>query len=190
MPRLTAVVCHPHPLYGGTLHNKVVFHAAKGALQAGLPTLRFNFRGVGNSQGRHDSGKGEHGDVRAAIDYLQTRFPAVPVCVIGFSFGSWVGLSVGATDARVGALVGLGIPVAAENMGFLREVHKPKLIVQGTEDIYGPKPQVEALFAEMPEPKRLQWIQGVDHFFKGKLPQAQDAVRRFLEEVAQGTHHG
>jgi hypothetical protein len=116
------------------------------------------------------------------------RFPAVPVCVIGFSFGSWVGLAVGAADPRVGALVGLGIPVAAENMGFLREVHKPKLIVQATEDIFGPKPQVQALFAEMPEPKRLQWVQGVDHFFKGKLSQAQDAVRRFLQEIVNSPH--
>jgi alpha/beta superfamily hydrolase len=168
----------------------VVFHAAKGALQAGLPTLRFNFRGVGHSQGRHDSGKGEQSDVHAAIDYLQTRFPAVPICVIGFSFGAWVGLTVGAADPRVRILVGLGIPVAAEHMGFLREVHKPKLIVQGTEDIFGPKEQVEALFAEVPEPKRLQWIQGVDHFFRGKLPQVQEAVRRFLEEVARGSLHG
>jgi hypothetical protein len=162
----------------------VVFHAAKGALQAGLPTLRFNFRGVGRSQGKYDGGKGEQADVQAARDYLQVRFPTAPVCVIGFSFGSWVGLSVGAVDQRVCALVGLGIPVAAENMGFLREVHKPKLIVQGTEDIFGPKAQVDALFSEMPEPKRLQWVQGADHFFKGKLPQAQAAVRRFLQEVA------
>jgi hypothetical protein len=183
-PRLTAVVCHPHPLYGGTLHNKVVFHAAKGASQAGLPTLRFNFRGVGKSQGAYDGGKGEQDDVRAAIDYLSLRFPATPVCVIGFSFGAWVGLNVGATDRRVAALVGLGIPVAAQYMGFLRDVRKPKLIVQGTEDLFGPKPQVEALFAEMPEPKRLHWVQGADHFFTARLSQLQEPVRRFLEEVA------
>ena len=183
-PRLTAVVCHPHPLYGSTLHNKVVFHAAKGALQAGLPTLRFNFRGVGKSQGSYDGGKGEQDDVRAAIDYLSSRFPGTPVCVIGFSFGAWVGLNVGATDRRVAALVGLGIPVAAQYMGFLREVRKPKLIVQGTEDLFGPKPQVEALFAEMPEPKRLQWVQAVDHYFTGKLSEPQKAIHRFLEELA------
>jgi alpha/beta superfamily hydrolase len=177
-------VCHPHPLYGGTLHNKLVFHAAKGALQAGLPTLRFNFRGVGKSQGSYDSGKGEQDDVRAAIDYLSSRFPRVPVCVIGFSFGAWVGLNVGATDRRVAALVGLGIPVAAQYMGFLREVRKPKLIVQGTEDLFGPKAQVEALFAEMPEPKRLHWVQGVDHSFTGKLSAPQEAIHRFLEELA------
>ena len=107
-PRFAAVVCHPHPLHGGTMHNKVVFQAAKAALQEGLPTLRFNFRGVGKSTGSFGDGIGEREDVTAALDYLGTRFPAIPVCLLGFSFGASVGLRVGANDPRVVALVGLG----------------------------------------------------------------------------------
>jgi alpha/beta superfamily hydrolase len=181
--RATAAVCHPHPLFGGTLHNKVVYRAAKAALQAGLPTLRFNFRGVGKSAGHFADGIGEREDVRAALDLLQARYPQVPVCLMGFSFGSTVGLTVGAHDSRVAALVGLGVPVSISSFDFLREADKPTLIVQGTEDIYGPRPQVEALFSTLDEPKRLHWVNGADHFFTGKLEEVQTAVRAFVEEM-------
>jgi alpha/beta superfamily hydrolase len=144
--RFAAVVCHPHPLHGGTMHNKVVFRAAKAAWQAGLPTLRFNFRGVGKSTGSFSDGIGECEDVTAALDYLGTRFPAVPVCLIGFSFGASVGLRVGASDPRVLALVGLGVPVTSTNMDFLRGVLKPKLIIQGTRDQFGSRAQVESFY--------------------------------------------
>jgi uncharacterized protein len=110
-PRHVALVCHPHPLYGGTMHNKVVFRAAKAALFSGLPTLRFNFRGAGHRAGTFHRGRRRAGDVRAALDYLAAHFPGLPVCLMGFSFGSWVGLAVGATDSRVSTLVGLGVPV-------------------------------------------------------------------------------
>jgi alpha/beta superfamily hydrolase len=181
--RATAVVCHPHPLFGGTLHNKVVYCAAKAALQTGLPTLRFNFRGVGKSEGQFADGIGEREDVRAALDFLRARYPQVPVCLMGFSFGSVVGLSVGARDAQVAALVGLGVPVGISSFDFLREAHKPILIVQGTEDIYGPREQIETLFSTLPEPKHLRWIEGADHFFTGKLDGVQSAVREFVEQV-------
>ncbi len=121
-----SLVCHPHPQYGGTMHNKVVFRAAKASILEGLPTLRFNFRGVGQSAGRFGGGVGEKEDVRAALDFLQHRFPGSPVCLMGFSFGSWVGLSVGGGDPRVVALVGLGVPIASVNMESLLEVTKPK----------------------------------------------------------------
>jgi alpha/beta superfamily hydrolase len=181
--RAAAVVCHPHPLFGGTMHNKVVYRAAKAALQAGLPTLRFNFRGVGKSAGQFADGIGEREDVRAALDFLQARCPPAPVCLMGFSFGSTVGLTVGAHDPRVGALVGLGVPVGISSFDFLREAQKPILIVQGAEDIYGPRVQVEALFAALPEPKRLHWVEGADHFFTGKLDGIQSAVREFVEHL-------
>jgi hypothetical protein len=179
-PQLTALVCHPHPLYGGTRHNKVVYRAAKGALQAGLPTLRFNFRGAGKSEGKYAAGAG---DVRAALDFLQMRFPAVPVCLMGFSFGAWVGLEAGVDDARVGALVALGLPTAAHDVSFLRATPKPKLIIQGTQDVYGPRPQVEEVFASALGPKRLHWVEGADHFFAGKLGEIQATVRAFLQEL-------
>jgi alpha/beta superfamily hydrolase len=182
-PRATALVCHPHPLFGGTMHNKVAYHAAKAALQAGLPTLRFNFRGVGKSQGEFAGGIDEREDVRAALDFLCTRYPQVPVYLMGFSFGAAVGLAVGARDPRVTALVGLGIPVATTSLDFLREVHKPLLIVQGTEDIYGPREKIEPLFSTLPEPKRLHWVEGADHFFTGKLGAVLTIVRSFVEQI-------
>lgn len=182
-PRLVALVCHPHPLYGGTLNNKVVFRAAKAALQSGLPTLRFNFRGVGKSQGTFAEGEGERDDVRAALRYLETRFPQAPVCVMGFSFGAVVGLAAGADDPQVCGLVGIGIPVGSEDVSYLREVTKPKLIIQGTQDQQGPRAQVEALFASLAEPKRLQWVEGAGHFFDGKLEVLQAGVESFLQEI-------
>ena len=179
-PGIAAVVCHPHPLYGGTMHNKVVFRAAKAAVQAGLPTLRFNFRGVGKSTGSFSHGIGEREDVKAALDYLGTRFPAVPVCLIGFSFGASVGLRVGASDSRVAALVGLGVPVASSNMDFLRGVLKPKLIIQGTRDQFGPRAQVESFYGSLAEPKQIYWVQNADHLFTGKLEEVQRAIGEFL----------
>jgi len=173
--RFAAVVCHPHPLHGGTMHNKVVFRAAKAAWQAGLPTLRFNFRGVGKSTGSFSDGIGECEDVTAALDYLGTRFPAVPVCLIGFSFGASVGLRVGASDPRV-----LGVPVTSTNMDFLRGVLKPKLIIQGTRDQFGSRAQVESFYGLLAEPKQIYWVQNADHFFTGKLEEVQRAIREFL----------
>jgi hypothetical protein len=162
------------------MHNKVVFRAAKAAFQAGLPTLRFNFRGVGKSTGSFSQGIGEGEDVTAALDYLGTRFPAVPVCLIGFSFGASVALRVGANDSHVVALVGLGVPVTSANLDFLRGVVKPKLIIQGTRDQFGPRAQVDSFYGLLAEPKQIFWVQDADHFFTGKLEEVQRAIREFL----------
>ena len=179
-PRHVALVCHPHPLYGGTMHNKVVFRAAKAALLAGLPTLRFNFRGAGKSVGTFAGGIGERDDVRAALDDLAAHFPGLPVCLMGFSFGSWVGLAVGATDSRVSTLVGLGVPANLSDFGFLREVRKPKLILQGTRDEFGSVAQVSELYDTLAEPKQIHWVEGADHFFAGKLDEVQQVLQEFL----------
>jgi len=165
------------------MHNKVVFRAAKAARQAGLPTLRFNFRGVGKSTGIFDHGVGEREDVRAAVGYLGTRFPAVPVCVIGFSFGAIMAFRVGADDPRVAVLVGLGVPAGTSNLDFLRGVLKPKLIIQGTRDEFGPRAAVEPFYDSLAEPKQIHWVQNADHFFTGKLEEVQRAVREFLSEL-------
>jgi hypothetical protein len=178
--RQVALVCHPHPLYGGTMHNKVVFRAAKAALLSGLPTLRFNFRGTGKSVGTFTGGEGEQGDVRAGLDYLATHFPGWPVCLMGFSFGAWVGLAVGADDPRVSTLVGLGVAVDLLNFDFLRAVRKPKLIIQGTRDAFGPAAQVAELYDSLPEPKQVHWVEGADHFFAGKLDEVQQVLQEFL----------
>jgi len=162
------------------MHNKVVFRAAKAAWQAGLPTLRFNFRGVGKSTGSFSAGISEREDVAAALDYLGARFPALPVCLMGFSFGASVGLRVGANDPRVVALVGLGVPVASTNLDFLRGILKPKLIIQGTRDQFGSRAQVESFYSSLAEPKQIHWVQNADHFFTGKLEEVQRAIREFL----------
>jgi uncharacterized protein len=170
------------------MHTKVVFRAAKAALQLGVPVLRFNFRSVGKRVGVFDHGGGERHDVGAALDYLQVRWPRTPVCLMGFSFGCWVGLAVGAADPRVSTLVGLGLPTASTNFDFLRPVRKPKLIIQGTEDLYGPRKAVQALFDQLDEPKRIHWVGGADHFFTRRLEEVQAVIRGFLQEVLDDRH--
>jgi alpha/beta superfamily hydrolase len=180
-PAQVALVCHPHPLFGGTMHNKVVFQAAKALHRHGMPVLRFNFRGAGLSEGAHDNGLGEQDDVRAALDFLTREFPGCPILLAGFSFGSWVGLRVGCEDARVAKLIGLGIPVDNSDLTYLRSCAKPKLIIQGGDDQFGSRDNVEELFATLPEPKRLVIVKGADHFFTGKLDQARAAIDAWLD---------
>jgi alpha/beta superfamily hydrolase len=182
-PRFVAVVCHPHPLYGGTMHNKVVFQTAKALHARGASVLRFNFRGVEQSEGEHDRGHGEQDDVRAAIDYLGTEFPGRPVLLAGFSFGSSVGLRVGCEDERVKRLIGLGLPIDNVDMSFLRTCAKPKLILQGGNDPFGARARLEALFATLPEPKKLAIVEGADHFFTGQLDKVAAAIDAWLAEA-------
>jgi alpha/beta superfamily hydrolase len=170
------------------MHNKVVFRAAKAALLLGLPTLRFNFRGAGKSVGTFTGGDGEREDVRAALDYLAVHFPGVPVCLMGFSFGSWVGLAVGAIEARVSTLVGLGLPVDSHNFDFLRDVRKPKLILQGTRDEFGSVARLTEFYESLAEPKQLHWVEGADHFFAGKLDEVQDVLTQFLAPIVGQGH--
>ena len=178
--RLAAVVCHPHPLFGGTLHNKVVYQVAKTLHRLGVPVLRFNFRGAGVSEGKHDQGRGEGEDVRAAIDFLAETFPAAPILLAGFSFGAAVGLRAGCSDARVAELVGLGLPADESDLSFLEECAKPKLFVQGERDQYGSAENVRKLFVAVPEPKQLVLIDGADHFFTGKLDAVEKAVNEWM----------
>lgn len=166
------------------MHNKVVFRAAKAALLAGLPTLRFNFRGAGHSAGTHSGGDGELDDVRAALAHLGVQFPGLPVCLMGFSFGAWMGLTVGATDPRVTTLVGLGVPVRLYDFDFLNGVRKPKLIVQGTRDEFGSVAQVTQFYDALAEPKQIHFVEGADHFFAGKLDEVQQVLQQFLTPIA------
>lgn len=181
-PPRVAVVCHPHPLFGGTMHNKVVYQAAKTIQRRGIPVLRFNFRGAGLSQGAHDKGRGEMDDVRAALDYLAGQFPGRPVLLGGFSFGAWVGLRVGAEGSRVTELIGLGLPLNDSDCSFLLSCIKPTLLVQGANDEFGSRARLESLFAAMPGPKRLAVIEGADHFFQGKLDRVSAAIQSWLNE--------
>ena len=166
-----ALVAHPHPLGGGTMHNKVVYHAAKAFSSFGLPVLRFNFRGVGLSEGVHDGGRGEMDDVRAALEWLDREF-RLPILFAGFSFGCNVGFRTCCGDARVKGLVGLGLPVEAEGRTYAYNFlpacgATPKLFISGTEDPYGPVAQVEEAVALALPPREMVWVEGADHFFAG-----------------------
>src|SRR5260370_15166712 len=154
-PPLAALVCHPHPLFGGTMHNKVVYQAAKSLDQFGLPVLRFNFRGAGMSAGAFDQGRGELDDVRAALDFLTDAFPGLPVLLAGFSFGSWVGLQVGCEHPRVAGLIGIGVPVNDAGLSYLSSCNKPKLFVQGSKDQFGTLDRLKTLVASLPGGKLL-----------------------------------
>lgn len=180
--RRVAVVCHPHPLFGGTMHNKVVYQIAKTLHQHGAPVLRFNFRGAGLSEGVHDKGRGEMGDVRAAIDYLASEFAGAPILLGGFSFGAVVGLRVGCEDARVKELAGAGLPVNGSDLSYLVECRKPKLILQSAHDQYGSRERTEALYEKLPEPKEMAFIEAPDHFFEGHLPEMGRALEKWLTE--------
>ena len=189
----SALVCHPHPAGGGTMHNKVVYHAMKALSSFGLPVLRFNFRGTGLSQGEHDNGRGEQDDVRAALDWLEHTF-ARPILFAGFSFGSQVGLRACCGDARVKGLIGMGLPVRAAGRDytyeFLPRCSAPKLFLSGDHDEFGPREALTAAWELAPEPKRLVWIAGANHFFQGtpdspgaKLSRMQAEIRSWLQDT-------
>ena len=179
-PRLAALVCHPHPLFGGTMHNKVVYQAAKTLDALGLPVLRFNFRGAGLSEGAHDRGRGEQGDVKAAVDFLAEEFPGAPLLLAGFSFGCWVGLRVGCADERVQELIGMGTPVNSSDFSYLLGCEKPKLFVHGANDEHGALGKLEALVKSLPGENRLVVIREADHFFVGKLDHVDGAIRNWV----------
>jgi alpha/beta superfamily hydrolase len=181
-----AVVCHPHPLYGGTMHNKVVYHCMKALTRFGFHVLRFNFRGTGLSEGTHDEGRGEREDVKAAIDYLQQEF-GLPIIFAGFSFGAATGMKALCPDPRIVGMISLGTPVAAEGRhyryDFLRECVKPKLFISGSNDQYSPRAVLEEVFARAAEPKKLVIVEGAEHFFVGKLDQMQAAVESWITSL-------
>jgi alpha/beta superfamily hydrolase len=181
-PGMAALVCHPHPLFGGTMHNKVVYQAAKSLDALGLAVLRFNFRGTGLSEGKHDRGEGERGDVRAALDFLAAEFPNIPLLVAGFSFGSWVGLRAGCEDPRVTSLIGLGAPVNNADFSYLTHCPKPKLFVHGSNDMYGAVDKLNAVVAAVPGENKIVVVDAADHFFVGKLDQVDAAITNWMSD--------
>ncbi|HZU34081.1 MAG TPA: alpha/beta family hydrolase [Candidatus Angelobacter sp.] len=181
-----ALVCHPHPLFGGTMHNKVVYHAMKTLSSFGFPVLRFNFRGAGMSEGEHDKGHGEQEDVRAALDWLNSEFQ-LPMLFCGFSFGAATGLRTVCSDVRVVGLIGLGTPVGVEgrtyNYEFLKDCTPPKLFVSGARDQYGPPESLKKVVALAPEPKEMVIVNDADHFFEGHLPEMQTAIHNWISKL-------
>lgn len=176
-PAAAAVVCHAHPLHGGMMHFKVVFRAAKALQSHGVAALRFNFRGVGRSEGTHDQGRGEQDDVRAALGEVERRFPGLPLIVGGFSFGSTMALRVAGSDPRPRAAFALGFPIRMlDETSFVGAVRVPRLFVQGERDQFGGAAEITALVDPLPPPRSLVVVPGADHFFSSQLERLQAAV--------------
>jgi hypothetical protein len=184
-PRAAALVCHPHPLYGGNMHHHIPYRLADAFRQAGVTVLRFNFRGVGLSTGAYDEGRGEVEDAAAALELLSRQAPGVPLIASGFSFGSWVAFELARRDARVEKALGVGIPLELMPFSFVESLPKPKALVHADADEYGRLSEVRALLARAPEPKALFVVEGADHMCLGRLGelsrQAAEAVAWLLQ---------
>lgn len=178
--RAAVVVAHPHPQYGGTMHTKVVYHAAKALARIGCAVLRFNFRGAGASAGAFDEGRGEMDDFRAALDFMAGRYAGAQLWACGMSFGAWIALSVGTEDARVKALVGIAPPLARYDFERVRQTTKPKFFIQGERDELCPLKDMQEFYARAAEPKELVVIDAADHLFDGKASEVADALEDLL----------
>jgi len=180
--RGVALVLHPHPLGGGTMHNKVVFRAAAALNDAGLIVLRINFRGVGQSTGEHDEGRGERDDVRAGLDYLAANYPGREITLAGFSFGSRVGLEVGMGDERVRRMIAIGAPVDKYDFSFLEHCRKPMLFVHGEHDEYGNVDRVRELVARIGThgDAQLRVVPNAGHFFDDGLDELKSAITEWM----------
>jgi uncharacterized protein len=193
-PRAAVVFAHPHPQFGGTMHTKTVYQGAKALTRIGCAVLRFNFRGVGASDGAFDRGDGEKADFTAALDYLTTRYPGVPLWAAGFSFGSWVALEVGAVDPRVSLLIGIAPPVATSVSGQEYDFSntlastKPKFFVQGEADEVCPLEGMWQFYGRLQEPKELVVIDGADHLFEGKTTEVGEALEDLLSDLSHDQH--
>lgn len=187
--RGVALVLHPHPLGGGTMHNKVVFHAARALNDAGLVTLRINFRGVGQSTGEHEGGQGEADDVRAALQYLQDTYPTEEITLCGFSFGSRVGIEVGIADHRVVRLISIGTPVDKYDFGFLATCRKPILFIHGERDEYGDVNHLRPLVDEIGKETSAQLvvIKNAGHFFEGHIEELRGAITKWVNRQTEGS---
>lgn len=176
-PHAAAVMCHAHPLHGGMMHFKVIFRAAKALQTLGIPVLRFNFRGVGRSEGAFDHGIGEQDDARAALREVGQRFPGIPLLLGGFSFGAAMAAHVAEKDVTVKALILLGFPITrVADTAHLGRIQTPRLFVQGGSDEFGSGTAIRDLVASLPQPRQLQVVEGADHFFTGRLEELQTII--------------
>jgi alpha/beta superfamily hydrolase len=178
--RAAAVFAHPHPLYGGSMHTKVVYHAAKALARIGVAAMRFNFRGVGRSSGSFDGGVGEADDFRSVLNFVASRYPELPLWAGGFSFGSWIAMVSGAADPRVTLLLGIAPVVDQYDYSVVKTSVMPKFIIHGEEDEVVPVKAVRRFYGECSEPKELVVIDAADHLFDGKTTEVGEAVEDLL----------
>jgi len=176
--REAVLLCHPHPLFGGTMRNKVVHRIARGLVRTGSAVLRFNFRGVALSEGAFDSGRGELEDARVCMEWLRARYPDAPYSAAGFSFGSRIALRLACEIGTVARMIAVGYPTGGPQISGLSLCRRPKFFIQSTHDQFGPRAELEKLFETFSEPKKLIWVEARDHFFDGALER--------LEEVVEG----
>ena len=179
-PAFAALVCHPHPLYGGTMHNKVVYRLARGLRRTGAVVLRFNFRGVGRSEGEHANLFGEIEDARAALGFLRERYPDLPFALAGFSFGSRVITRLGCAAEGARFLLAAGFPTRMGDAAYLENCRSLRIFLQSTQDVFGPRPEFEEMYQRLAEPKKMVWIEAADHFFAGALDELEESVVRVV----------
>jgi alpha/beta superfamily hydrolase len=176
------VVCHPHPVYGGTMDNRIVYRAARSAARVGFAALRFNFRGVGESSGQYDHGLGEREDAAAAIEWIDRKYPGKPCAVVGYSFGAWVGLLVGSGDSRISAMVGIGLPLDLYNFDYLVDYSNPTLYIVGTGDEFCSQEKLDDLQARLPPSSKIALIRDADHFFSEHIEELEMIIENFFRE--------
>jgi alpha/beta superfamily hydrolase len=183
-PREAVLICHPHPQFGGTMHNKVVYRIARGMRRAGAVAMRFNYRGVNMSEGTYDNGVGELEDARAALEFLRARYPDLPFSLAGFSFGSRIILKLGCEIPGAKRLIAVGFPAGDPASRALGACEIPRVFIQSTNDEFGPRDAMESYFAALEGPKELIWVEARDHFFAGALDEFEEAVYRVGEALS------
>jgi uncharacterized protein len=176
-PIEAALVCHPHPQYGGTMHNKVVHRLARGLRSAGAVVLRFNYRGVNLSEGKYDNGVGEVEDARSALSLLLSRYPHLPFTLAGFSFGSRIALKLGCQGLGARRVIAAGFPTRMRDTSFVQGCDVPRIFVQSTNDEFGPLDEWRPFVESLPEPKQIVTVEASDHFFDGGLAEFEEAIR-------------
>ena len=177
--REAALVCHPHPRHGGTMHNKVVYRIARGLRRAGLAVLRFNYRGVHLSEGSYAHGEGEREDARVALDYLRERYPRLPYTLAGFSFGSRIALQLGCAQGGARRVIAVGFPTVYKDRAYLEGCTVPRIFLQSTRDEFGPVEELTAFAKTLPEPKQVILVEAQDHFFAGALDELEEKIAQF-----------
>jgi uncharacterized protein len=181
-PRAVAVIAPPHPELGGTLHDRVVYHATQGLTRVGCAVIRFTFRGAGSSEGTFTGGPGERDDFRTGLDAAAARYPGLPIWAVGYSFGSWIALEVGAADARVTRLIAIAPPIDGYDFSAATRAGKPVFLIHGEFDHYTSTKAVQRFYGTLAEPRELVIVDSADHLFDGHVSEVADTIADLSSE--------